>query len=169
MQTRRPSVEGALAALNEHQKSDYVVVRRFDAEVNHGAVLLEGSSGRKVLKVLPSTESLEPQFNAALVTSAVRPSGYPAPRYEAIEEYGDGTYVLMTALPGDKCDFLRDGVEQARQIVSLNDLQQDVAVLPTTWPQVMIDHVFYGGGGCYPEVMARRTASCDVQGRCSVG
>ena len=95
---RRPASK-ALWRRFEHQKSDYLVVRRFDAEVNHGAVLLEGPSGRKVLKVLPPTESLAPQFNTARSTAAVRPSGYPAPRYEAIEEYGDGTYVLMPALP----------------------------------------------------------------------
>lgn len=126
----------------------------FDAPVNSGAFLVEGSAGERILKWVTTPASLEAQRNAQRVTRALAAKGYPVPKYEHIEAFGDGGYVLMTRLPGDPAGFREHGLAQVDRVLQLNRLQYRAAVLPAAWPAEIASAIAEGRDGyCHPDAM----------------
>jgi aminoglycoside phosphotransferase (APT) family kinase protein len=150
-------LEGAaelLRHINERHGTDFSVRSEFEAPVNSGAFLIEGSAGERILKWVTTPASLEAQRNAQRVTRALAAKGYPVPKYEHIEPFGDGGYVLMTRLPGDPAEFREHGLAQTERVLQLNRLQYRAAVLPAAWPAEIASAIAEGGDGyCHPAAM----------------
>src|SRR5438094_9816325 len=84
--------ERLLGEVNERHGTDFHIRREFPAPVNSRALLVEGSDGERILKWVATPHSLQAQRNAQRVTRALAAKGYPVPRYEHVEPYGDGGY-----------------------------------------------------------------------------
>lgn len=148
--------ERALLDLNGRQGTDYRILERLGGSVNSGAAVIEGSSGKRILKWVGAADSLRAQYNARSVTEAIRAKGYPVPTYEIIEALPPGGYALLTVMPGTLADFRANGPALLRDLIRLHRLQSGGAVLPTTWPRELIEGVARGGDGyCFPEAMRR--------------
>lgn len=149
--------EGAaelLRHVNQHHGTDFSVRTEFQGRVNSGAFLVEGSDGERILKWVSTPTSLEAQRNAQRVTRALAAKGYPVPKYEHVEPFGDGGYVLMTRLPGDPAEFREHGLAQIERVLQLNRLQYRAAVLPAAWPAEIASAIAAGGDGyCHPDAM----------------
>jgi aminoglycoside phosphotransferase (APT) family kinase protein len=144
--------------VNQRHGTDFVIRREFRAAVNSGAFLVEGADGERILKWVATSASLEAQRNAQRVTRALAAKGYPVPRYEHIEPFGDGGYVLMTKLPGDPAEFREHALAQTERVLQLNRLQYRAAVLPAAWPAEIASAVAEGGDGyCHPDAMRRHS------------
>jgi aminoglycoside phosphotransferase (APT) family kinase protein len=126
--------------------------------VNSGAFLVEGTGGERILKWVATPASLEAQRNAQRVTRALAAKGYPVPKYEHVEGFGDGGYVLMTKLPGDPAEFREHALAQTERVLQLNRLQYRAAVLPAAWPAEIASAIAEGGDGyCHPDAMRRHS------------
>lgn len=124
--------------------------------MNSGAAVIEGVSGKRILKWVSTADSLRAQQNARLVTEAMRGKGYPVPTDEIIEALPPEGYALLTVMPGSLADFRANGPALSRDLIRLHRLQSGAAVLPTTWPRDLIEGVARGGDGyCFPEAMRR--------------
>lgn len=149
--------EGAaelLRHVNERHSTDYSVRSEMGGVANSGAFLVEGTDGERILKWVSTPASLEAQRNAQRVTRALAAKGYPVPKYEHIEAFGDGGYVLMTRLPGDPAEFREHGLAQTERVLQLNRLQYRAAVLPAAWPAEIASAIAEGGDGyCHPDAM----------------
>jgi len=143
--------------INQRHGTDFSVRRHFPAPVNSGALLVEGADGERILKWVAS-ESLEAQRNAQRVTRALAAKGYPVPRYEHVEPFGDGGYVIMTRLPGEPAEFREHALAQTERVLQLNRLQYRAAVLPAAWPAEIASAIAVGGDGyCYPDAMRQHS------------
>ena len=148
------SADELLREVNQRHGADFAIRREFRAAVNSGAFLVEGGAGERILKLVATPQSLEAQRNAQRVTRALAAKGYPVPKYEHVEPFRDGGYVLMTKLPGDPAEFREHALAQTDRVVRLNALQYRAAVLPSTWPAEIVRGVLEGGDGyCHPEAM----------------
>ncbi len=146
--------ERLLREVNERHGTDFHIRREFPATVNSGALLVEGSDGERILKWVATPRSLQAQRNAQRVTRALAAKGYPVPKYEHVEPYGDGGYVLMTKLPGEPAEFREHALAQTERVLRLNALQYRAGVLTSTWPAEIVRGVREGGDGyCHPEAM----------------
>lgn len=143
-----------LAQVNTREGVAYELLQAFPGSVNSGAFVVGGPQGRRILKWVRTTPSFRAQFNAKAVTDALAPMGYPVPRYERIEELGEGGYVVMTELAGDRATFQERGAEEAQAVIALNRLQQVRSPLSGGWPRDIIASVLNGGDGyCFPDAM----------------
>jgi aminoglycoside phosphotransferase (APT) family kinase protein len=126
--------------------------------VNSGALVVEGAVGERILKSVATARSLEAQRNAQRVTRALAAKGYPVPKYEHVEPFGDGGYALMTKLPGDPAEFREHALAQIDRVLQLNRLQYRAAVLPAAWPAEIASAIAEGGDGyCHPDAMRRHS------------
>ncbi|HEV8672337.1 MAG TPA: aminoglycoside phosphotransferase family protein [Candidatus Limnocylindria bacterium] len=149
-----------LREVNRRHGTDFSVRERFAGPVNAGALLVEGEEGERILKWVSSATAgwLEAQRNAQRVTRALATKGYPVPKYEHVEPFGDGGYVLMTKLPGEPADFRAHGLAQTERVLGLNRLQYRAAVLPAAWPAEIASAIASGGDGyCHPDAMRRHS------------
>ena len=143
-----------LRHVNERHSTDYRVRGEMGGLVNSGAFLVEGTDGERILKWVSTPASLEAQRNAQRVTRALAAKGYPVPKYEHIEPFGDGGYVLMTRLPGEPAEFREHALAQIERVLQLNRLQYRAAVLPAAWPAEIASAIAQGGDGyCHPDAM----------------
>lgn len=143
-----------LRHVNERHSTDYRVRGEMGGLVNSGAFLVEGTDGERILKWVSTPSSLEAQRNAQRVTRALAAKGYPVPRYEHIESFGEGGYVLMTRLPGEPAEFREHALAQIERVLQLNRLQYRAAVLPAAWPAEIASAIAQGGDGyCHPDAM----------------
>ena len=151
----RPDVRDELVReVNQRHGTDFSVRREFAGSVNSGALLVEGADGERILKLVPTARSLDAQRNAQRVTRALAAKGYPVPRYEHVEPFGEGGYVVMTKLPGEPAEFREHALAQTERVLRLNALQYRSAVLPSTWPAEIVRGIAEGGDGyCHPEAM----------------
>jgi aminoglycoside phosphotransferase (APT) family kinase protein len=151
----RPDVaEELLREVNQRHGTDFSIRREFVSTVNSGALLVEGADGERILKWIATRQSLEAQRKAQRVTRALAAKTYPVPKYEHIEPFGEGGYVVMTKLPGEAAEFREHALAQTERVLRLNALQYRSAVLPSTWPAEIVRGVAEGGDGyCYPEAM----------------
>lgn len=147
-------VEVVLREVNQRLGTDYEVRRAFRGAVNSGAFVIAGADGERILKWVATPDSLEAQRNAQRVTRALSAKGYPVPKYEHVEPFGAGGYVLMTKLPGEPAAFREHALAQTERVLRLNALQYRSAVLPSTWPAEIVRGIAEGGDGyCHPQVM----------------
>ena len=147
-----------LREVNQRHGTDFSVRREYRGRVNSGAFLVEGADGERILKWVATPQSLEAQRNAQRVTRALAAKGYPVPKYEHVERFGDGGYVLMTRLPGDPAEFRVHALAQTERVLQLNRLQYRAAVLPAAWPAEIASAIAEGGDGyCHPEAMRRHS------------
>jgi len=154
----RALVDLVLREANRRLGTDYEVRHAFRAAVNSGAFLVSGSEGERILKWIATPESLEAQRNAQRVTRALATKGYPVPKYEHVEPFGDGGYVVMTKLPGEPADFRAHALAQTERVLQLNRLQYRAAVLPAAWPAEIASAIASGGDGyCHPDAMRRHS------------
>ncbi|HEV8656175.1 MAG TPA: phosphotransferase [Candidatus Limnocylindria bacterium] len=152
-------VDGLLRVVKLRHGTDFTVRRQFPGSVNSGALLVEGADGERILKWVRTAESLDAQRRAQRVTRALAAKGYPVPRYEHVEPFGDGGYVVMTHLPGEHADFREHGLAQTARVLQLNLLQYRAAVLPAAWPAEIASAIAEGGDGyCHPEAMRRHSS-----------
>jgi aminoglycoside phosphotransferase (APT) family kinase protein len=143
-----------LREVNQRHGTEFTVRREFRAAVNSGAVLVEGADGERILKWVARAASLEAQRNAQRVTRALAVKGYPVPKYEHVEPFGEGGYVVMTKLPGEPAEFRDHALAQTERVLALNRLQYRAAVLPAAWPAEIASAVAEGGDGyCHPDAM----------------
>jgi aminoglycoside phosphotransferase (APT) family kinase protein len=143
-----------LREVNQRHGTEFTVRREFRAAVNSGAVLVEGADGERILKWVATAASLEAQRNAQRVTRALAVKGYPVPKYEHVEPFGEGGYVVMTKLPGEPAEFRDHALAQTERVLALNRLQYRAAVLPAAWPAEIASAVAEGGDGyCHPDAM----------------
>jgi len=155
----RPDVaDELLREVNQRHGTDFTVQREFAGPVNSGALLVEGTGGERILKWVGTPESLAAQRNAQRVTRALAAKGYPVPKYEQVEPFGEGGYALMTKLPGEPADFREHGLTQTARVLQLNRLQYRAAVLPAAWPAEIASAIAEGGDGyCHPDAMRRHS------------
>jgi aminoglycoside phosphotransferase (APT) family kinase protein len=150
----RDGVDELLREVNQRHGTEFTVRREFRAAVNSGAVLVEGADGERILKWVATAASLEAQRNAQRVTRALAVKGYPVPKYEHVEPFGEGGYVVMTKLPGEPAEFRDHALAQTERVLALNRLQYRAAVLPAAWPAEIASAVAEGGDGyCHPDAM----------------
>ena len=143
-----------LREINHRHGTSFTVRREFPATVNSGALLVEGAAGERIVKWVATPASLEAQRKAQRVTRVLATKGYPVPKYEHIEPFDGGGYVVMTKLPGDPAEFREHALAQTERVLQLNRLQYRAAVLPTAWPAEIASAVAVGGDGyCHPEAM----------------
>jgi len=146
--------DALIRGINQRHGTSFTVRREFPATVNSGALLVEGASGERIVKWVKTSESLEAQRRAQRVTRALSARGYPVPKYEHVEPFGGGGYVVMTKLPGDPAEFREHALAQTERVLQLNRLQYRAAVLPAAWPAEIASAIAVGGDGyCYPEAM----------------
>lgn len=149
--------EGAaelLRHINKRHGTQYSMGVELGGAVNSGAFIVEGTEGERILKWVTTPASLEAQRNAQRVTRALAAKGYPVPRYEHVEPFGDGGYVLMTRLPGEPAEFREHGLAQTERVLQLNRLQYRAAVLPAAWPAEIASAIAEGGDGyCHLDAM----------------
>jgi aminoglycoside phosphotransferase (APT) family kinase protein len=150
----RDGIDELLREVNQRHGTEFTVRREFRAAVNSGAVLVEGADGERILKWVATAASLEAQRNAQRVTRALAVKGYPVPKYEHVEPFGEGGYVVMTKLPGEPAEFRDHALAQTERVLALNRLQYRAAVLPAAWPAEIASAVAEGGDGyCHPDAM----------------
>lgn len=156
MSLHAPDAELAafISEVNAREARDYRLVRKFAGPVNSGAMLVDGSQGRRILKWLRTRDSFEAQFRAAAATDLLRAPSYPVPVYERIEPLEEGGYVLMTELLGSMARLLERGAEEAAAVIALNARHYDVHVPSRNWPEEIVVGALQGGDGyCYPAAM----------------
>ena len=152
------TAEELLRKVNQRHGTDFTVQREFAGPVNSGALLVQGTHGERVLKWVDTPASLAAQRNAQRVTRALAAKGYPVPKYEHVEQFGDGGYALMTKLPGEPADFREHALTQTARVLQLNRLQYRAAVLPAAWPAEIASAIAQGGDGyCHPDAMRRHS------------
>jgi aminoglycoside phosphotransferase (APT) family kinase protein len=150
----RDGIDELLREVNQRHGTEFTLRREFRAAVNSGAVLVEGADGERILKWVATAASLEAQRNAQRVTRALAVKGYPVPKYEHVEPFGEGGYVVMTKLPGEPAEFREHALAQTERVLALNRLQYRAAVLPGAWPAEIASAVAEGGDGyCHPGAM----------------
>ena len=147
-----------LREVNQRLGTEFKVQREFAGPVNSGAVLVEGTEGERILKWVGTPDSFAAQRNAQRVTRALAARGYPVPKYEHVEQFGDGGYVVMTKLPGAPAEFREHALAQAARVLQLNGLQYRAAVLPAAWPAEIASAIAEGGDGyCHPDAMRQHS------------
>ena len=152
------SADELLREVNQRHGTEFKVRREFAGPVNSAALLVEGTEGERVLKWVSTPESFAAQRNAQRVTRVLAAKGYPVPKYEHVEPFGDGGYVVMTKLPGEAAEFREHALAQTARVLQLNRLQYRAAVLPAAWPAEIASAIADGGDGyCHPDAMRQHS------------
>ncbi len=154
-------IEALLERINAKHSTSFRLKGRYAQGENQGAYAVEDPSGLPfVLKWQAHPDMLSRLKRARTVTDRLVTLKVPAPRYQLIDTFPEGTtYWLQTALSGSPPADLRLSLEHVRQLLDLNERQAGQALSPEQdWSWYVRAVVFAGESG-WTETLRRHSTT----------
>ena len=140
----------ALELINKSENTAYKLDAQYSGGADQGAFRVVNATGtRAVLKLSRNPMWLTQVQRATVATEHLKALKYPVPAYTTSGSSDNGTYWLMTEMPGSGTDQAPTP-EQTADLIRLIDLQKGQAIselMGQDWDWYIADVVFQGEGG----------------------